>query len=278
MDMGNEVKEQENPIIKNLKIDINNIEESLKTVKPTNFKRHVIKDLKISAKLIRFLMPFALVTYGTFTIASKNNFTPVKLDDVKICQNIKTEFDNRNNETVQYQYEEFSEIDNKLFYTGKWNEVKENYYEREYRVYPISLDKVDLIKGLLKTDEDLLLQYLGEPLTTVTTVRNNVPIEEQEEDTYINVITYGKDGNKCTMGKESKLNNAANTLFYLAGNAGLCLLVVATIKPFKMDITEEIKKINHKYKPIDEKLLRRKLEIKKENYERLTGDKYDKSR
>ena len=267
-----------NSVIKNLEVDIDNLEDMLKKVKPINLKKHVVKDIKITGKLFKFILPFALMTSATFSVASDFNFTPVKLDDVKICQNIRTEFDNRNNETIQYQFKEFSEIDNRLYYTGNWNKVGENYYERDYRVYPISLDKVGLIKGLLETDEDLLLQYLGEPLTNVTTVRNNVSDEELEQKPYIDVVTYGKDNTNCIIGKESKITNAANTLLYLIGNAGVCLLGVSKIKPFRMDIIDEVKRLNKKYKPIDEKLLRRKLEIKKDNYERLTGEQYDRTR
>ena len=275
---GNGLEEQENPLVKQLKVDIGNLEDTLKDIKPNNLKKQLIKNIKISEKLLKFIMPFALITCGTFSIASDFNFTPVKLDDSKICQNKKTEFDNRNNETIEYQYEEFPEIDNRLFYTGKWYKTDDDYFEREYRIYPISLDSIEQIKTLLKTDEELLIESLGEPLTSVTTLKNNITPEELEENPLISVVTYSKDENKCIIGKESKLTNAANTLLYLIGNAGICLLIVSRVKAFQMDIMSEIRKLNNKYKLEDEKLLKRKLEIKKENYERLTGEKYDRTR
>ena len=272
----NNVLKEKNSIIKNLEVDIDALEETLKQSKNINFKRSVVKNLKLYGTFIRFIFPIALVTTATFTIAENNNFTPVIRDDQKVCQSIKTVFDNRGDESHEYQYEDYPTIDNTLNIQGAWHINDKNNYEREHRIYQISADDIAQIKELIN-DEEALQEHLGEPKTTIIYETKNLTEEEKEEKPYVKVTTYGKDENNCITAKESTLTNFANTIFYCVGNAALSIIVM-TRKPFKMNFIENAKRIIEENRPISEFLLKRKIEIKQENYETLTGNRYVKRR
>lgn len=264
-------------IVDNLKVEINNLEKLLKNAKAINLKRNIIKNVKITGKIFKVLLPFILIPTATFTMARALNTTPIKIDYVKKCQSLKREYDNRNNETIEYTDKLYEESDNQLLYTGKWTKDDE-YYTRENSTYTISTDKVGLVKGLFETDKDRLLEYLGEPTKKQIVLKKNVTPEELEEEPYIKVTTYEPDETYCTIERESTVTNVVFTLMYFVGTGALTFVTAATFDEPRFTLAGDIFDIKANYLPIDEKALRKKLAIKKEIYESLTGNKYKKSK
>ena len=266
-----------NNSIDNLKVDIDNIEEILKNAKKINLKRSIIKNVKITGKVFKVLLPFILIPTATFSFAKAINVTPIKIDTTKICQNLKREYDNRNNETLEYTDEKYTEADNQLLYTGKWTKDDE-YYTRENNTYIITLDKVGLVKGLFDNDQDMLLEYLGEPTNKQIVMKKNVTPEELEEEPYIKVTTYEPDETYCTIKKESNASNAIFTFLYFLNTGALTYLTALMFDEPRFTLRSDIYDIKADYIPVNEEALRKKLAIKKVIYESITGNKHDKTK
>lgn len=228
-----------------------------------------LKNLKIIVETGKLLFPYVLaagITTGGFMAVGK---TPFYKDDCKQPLEIKKEFDSLGNIRIEQQYFEYENVKNTLFYYSKWDRVKDNIYSRyiyTYYVPEISEDKMmELIDGNL---EDLY-NFLGEPTNIGKETKVNLSLDEINSNELIEAVVYLKDENNYIVIKESSSSNVGYTMLWLLFLMFTKSIASSIRKYSKYDYAKSIEEIKSNTNPVDIDELKRKLIIKKDNYERL---------
>ena len=119
-------------------------------------------------------------------------------------------------------------------------------------------------------DSATIEEVLGEPYRTCIETKDSLTEEEMTENPYIKVMFYDRDRNDVTIRRETVGENVATTiLFIYISLFGSCFTQKFVNKRLPVDYKEIIQDIKEKYKNVSSEDIQKKLEIKRENYERL---------
>ncbi len=267
-------KLKQQKLLYQLKDEIDTLEKEIKYQKIKNLKISIIRNSKITANTIRAITPYTislmLVTGGFKAITGGYPF--ICDNEKKIPASITREIDSLGNinETKKYttQTQESQEI--YLYKNWKYNDIREEYI-RNIELYELNnLDEKEL-ENLITLDETELTELFGNPEYYSTEAINT--LNKEEKRPYIKIITTKEDNNDYITKKETLTENIIGTVVYLYSLiiAEFTTLLYATVNQ-KNNYREknDIVKMNYPY--INKEINIKKLEIKKENYNRLTRE------
>jgi hypothetical protein len=260
-------RQEQKQLLLQMKKEILSLEDSIKQYKLMNIEIKTIKNLKITARCIQLFAPYIVSTgiiYGGFTLLGNS---PLVND--KTYLNIMTEFDNEGNIRYESQYGSFDGED-VLYYYSSWTK-DDDFYSRNIETYYLE-DKTyeDLID--IFEYSDLKLKYtLGQPTSNIKETKNNITEEELDKQTYLKAIIYEEDNDNYIITDESFKKGFLKALGFgsLLGCINLTISAIRK-KVSSFNFIESINQIEEENRPIDINALNKKLELKKENYDRLT--------
>lgn len=267
--LSEDLKRKKQKMMNDLAKEVNKDEKYVNHYNLYKAKLRALKNLKIIVETGKLFLPYVLaagITTGGFMAVGK---TPFYKDDCKQPLEIKKEFDSLGNIRIEQQYFEYENVKNTLFYYSKWDMVKDNLYSRDiykYYIPEISEDKMmELIDGNL---EDLY-SFLGEPTNIGKETKVNLSLDEINSSELIEAVVYLEDEDNYIIIKESSSSNVGYTMLWLLFLMFTNSMASSIRKYSKYDYAKSIEEIKSNTKPIDIDELKRKLMIKKDNYERL---------
>ena len=262
-----------NNLIKNLENEINDLEQQLTNEQKINKQRKIIRTIKISMATIRRLAPYSLIlvlsTTGWKTITGSYPF--IRDNNNKVPKKIMREIDNYGNIKEQGQYKGFEDKQNLVKYYTNWEKASDGFYTREVSTYILKDISDTRIENILTKKENIQDKY--KPLSIIEEKQNNIENQEKNNEELIVIRTYTEDENDYILKKESIIGNFFTTLGYIFFiiyiEAGACVI---RAKFFEFNYNEKVNEIKRKYPLINKEQLTKKLELKKDNYNRLTEE------
>lgn len=260
-----------------LKSDIEKLEKDIKDSKRVNSKINSIRNFKISLRVMQLIAPYAVtagIIVGGFKLIGGG--LPFYRDEFKYKAYITKQFDSIGNVSYEKEYDyplfrSESDPENIIKYYGKWKQREDGYYERTVEIYKLDdLKEEDVLKLFEK--ENLNLQdLLGQPTNKIETT-NKLTEEQINAGFYLESIMYSKDKNDFIVVKEPLFDDLLTAGIEAAVIAIISLIIHFFWRKEVSDFSLEdcIDEIKEKHPDIDIEALRKKLEIKKSNYDRLT--------
>ena len=260
-----------NFLSKKIKKEINKLEIELKFLKLINLKINTIKNIKISTRAMQYIAPyiFTAAFIGSF-FKSFGLGLPFVEDTFQKNLKIKKSFDNLGNTSTEQQYDRFERDKNTLYYYSKWNLNENNYYSRTVETYRLNKFSEEYIQKLLENNNKELQDILGEPITRNTEIQKNIPQEELNKKEYIQILIYSEDTKDYIIYEETLSENLKVTLMYIILTS-LGELITFGIRKQISDFNYSncIEEIKRKNQLLNLDTITKKLELKKENYNRL---------
>ena len=271
-------KLEKKELLLKLKKEIDEMESSIKHVGVANAKIRTKKYLKISARLLRFMLPYLAVgTILTGAFCYTLNTKPFHRDYVKRNLQRKTTLESNGHVSYVETYDKFSSTEESLEYYGRWQKGEDGFYSRSVRTYNVddlTIEKVLDLFDKFNQDEKLTLEdILGKP-TSNKKETSNYLTEKDMKEAYLKVILYDQNNNEYIMAKETIEEDLVMSIFYIL------LFLIFEYLTFNLvnavnrnafdKLLESIRIIEADYRLVDAKSLSKKLEIKRDNYDRLT--------
>lgn len=256
-------------LLEQMRNDIVALENKIKFSKLTNLKIGAIRNLKISLRATQLIAPYVLTAgliAGGFKLLGS---CPFYRDIHQQNLNTMKEFDNLGNIRYEEQYKDLTASDMLYFY-GKWEKSKDGFYIRTVEKYEIKELTEEEIKDLFEKEQITLQDILGAPVSSFQESNNNVPEEEIERDNYFQAIIYTENDEDYILVRESSSDNIVLSILYVLLTA-LCELLPLYIRceVSSFDFRNCVSEIKEKHQSVDIPTLKKKLEIKRENYNRL---------
>ena len=259
-------------ILLELSKEIDNLENEIEHQKLLNLKTKAIRTIKISKNKIRrytpYIMALMITTEGCKLISGGY---PFKRDNYhKEYSKVMTEIDNDNNITERKQYKNFDNDYDRIIIYSNWNK-EENKYKRDLEVYEIDNIKLDDIKKYLTLTKEDLKEILDYPLFQTTEYTDKITNQELTSTPEIKAITFREDKKDYILKKESIIENIFVSIIYIfiLTAAEFGVLLYRGIYS-KFNYKERIARIKDLYPYIDKEKTIKKLEIRRQNYDRLT--------
>ncbi len=263
-----------------MKKEIDTLEFDIKYSSLRNAKMGAIKNLKIYARALQLVAPYVVtagIVAGGFALFGDIPFYPN--DEVKAYSNVMTEFDNAGNIRKEQQYASFKDEsghkldsnDNLLYYYSKWEKIDDGLYSRVVQTYSIDEKTYeDIIK--LFDKKDLSLEgILGEPDSNIKETKNNLTEEELQEGAFIQAIVYSKDEGDYIIRKQTVGENIFLSILYVFVSMLIEMGPLYYRSEYSsFDFLRCVNEIKRKYQPLDIDVAKKQLELKKDNYNRLT--------
>lgn len=261
-----------------MKKEIELLESEIKYSSFVNVRIGAIRNLKISARVLQKVAPYVLtagIIAGGFTLLGDIPFYPN--DEWKVYSNVMTEFDNVGNIKTEQQYDSFEvngntldNSDSMLYYYSKWEKSDDEFYSRTVQTYSIKKKSIEDIMELFKKEDLKLEDVLGKPNSNIKETKNNLTEDEIQEKSIIKAVIYNEDKNDYIVHKETVEENICSSALYVI-IAGLCEFLPSywRRKHSNFDFADCVKEIKRKHQSLDIDTLTKKLELKKDNYNRL---------
>ncbi len=266
----NEKKELEKQkLLIQMKNEIESLERQIKYSRLSNLKINSIKNLKLTARILQLVTPYALtagILAGVFSIAG---ITPFRRDKKEVYSNVMMEFDNLGNIRYEQQYNDFNKINVFKFYS-KWESQEGDFYTRIVKTYNVEEKTYEELVELINKENLSLEDILGEPISIIKETKNNLTEEEINKKAFMQATIYRKDINDYIIKEETINENILLTIFYLLANVPLgAVLAFIRSQLSSFDFGECVERINDEYESVDTQELRLKLEIRRDNYNRM---------
>ena len=240
-----------------MKKDIEKTKWNLEHFDSYKKRQNVLKNLKIYGNVVRVFAPyvltFGIVTFGFHCVMGKHLFSHNYIkNDVKLDS---------------YNYEEQIKNFNKsvyLFHYDKWTKEDDQKYYRKVECYSINnLAEYDILDICDKNIDEIL----GSPIFTNFEISDSI----DENEDYYEVISYNKNNQSYRIIKESSGKNILSIILYIV------ILEFAEVVPFfyyktfsKFSFNKDEDDLNNRYNNLSKNNLYKILEIKKNNFDRLT--------
>ncbi len=265
-------KMQQKKLLDCMKKEIEILEFETKFPHFVNAKINTVKNLKISAKALQLVAPYVLVSgilVLPFAFFGKTPFYGG--DEWKQYSHVMTEVDHSGTVRQVQQYSEFENEDNQLYYYTKWQQGEDGQYFREIRTYSIKEKTYEDAIKMLDQDHVVLENLLGKPTSIFKETKSHVTSLELEKDPFMSVIVYDIDKNDYLVHKETVQENIAYSLLYILLAVGLSTSTYMFRRVFStFNFSNSLEQIKNDYPSLDLDSIMKKLEIRKDNYKRLT--------
>lgn len=267
--------EQKQMLLK-MKKEIETMENEINDYKFEYIKKSTIKNLKITAKAFQLVAPYILTAGIVAEIFNISGNKPFSSNNERVYLNTMTEFYSMGNINIKKQYGDFKDsieniLDNRdsvLYLYSKWEKDSNNSYYRIIEIYSIKNKTYEDVKKILSQDD--LEKYLDDSNYYETEIKNDLNIQELNSKNFIKAIVYDKDKNDYIEYKKNIFKNISCSIIYIFF-ASFCEFIPFYLRSnySKFDFMKSVNKINEKYKTKDINVLIKKLEIKKNNYDRM---------
>ena len=267
----NRQKLQQERLMKKLENEIKEIEKEINNVKLTNFKIKTVRNLKIGLRAIQLFAPYIVTACIVFDIFSLMGTTPFIRDNEKQKLKVKKEFDSFGNIRYEQQYESFDNSLNKVYYIGKWNKKDDGFYSREIKTYVIDDNIKDIVTKIVDDCNITSLEdVFDKPNSVKIQIQNNLTDEEISKEAYLEAAIYSTSSDDFIIVKESLANNLYVTFLWFIVTIFTELIPLnIRSKCSSFSFEDCFNNLVDRYQPQDTQSLIKKLEIKKENYNRL---------
>ena len=260
--------EDRKQLLFSLEKDLKKFEYKINHQKLEKIKSKINKHIKLTICKGRIIAPFAIalgITLGGSIICG---VTPFYVDKEKSNLKVMEEISSTGSIRYEEQYVPFENTDNTITYYDYWKETDDHMFSRDIKVYNIgSIDK-EKINEILKSESNNLDEIFGNPILNKTEIKYDVSYTENIS--YLEAKIYSEDERKYTYINQSVKKNVYETIFWILLTLVLESLAIAIRDVFPI-----------RYKEIKAKLekedidyltdLEKKIEIRKNNYERLTN-------
>ncbi len=267
--------EQKQMLLK-MKKEIETMENEINDYKFEYIKKSTIKNLKITARAFQLVAPYILTAGIVAEIFNISGNKPFSSNNERVYLNTMTEFYSMGNINIKKQYGDFKDsieniLDNRdsvLYLYSKWEKDSNNSYYRIIEIYSIKNKTYEDVKKILSQDD--LEKYLDDSNYYETEIKNDLNIQELNSKNFIKAIVYDKDKNDYIEYKKNIFKNISCSIIYIFF-ASFCEFIPFYLRSnySKFDFMKSVNKINEKYKTKDINVLIKKLEIKKNNYDRM---------
>lgn len=236
------------------------------------FQKEITEKLKIAGKGLEYLMPyFLVVTILTGACKLTTSSFPFYLDDTKKYLKTIKEFDSSGLIRVDTTYEETNINNNILAYTTSWMKIDTSFM-RETKIYNLNILTEENIQSLLKNSHINFEDILGEPIKVSKEYSSSLSDKELNLKPTLKAYLYQEDLNDYIVLEEDESYNLLITIIFaiIAFGATSATYFFLSAKPdynFASDIQEIMNNSG-----LSKNDLSKILELKKKNYERLTGD------
>ena len=276
--MSNSKKERENhkkklekkKLLLQMKKEVKSLEKQIKYPRLTNFKISSVKNLKISARALQLVAPYVLtagIVAGGFVLSGN---IPFYRDKKEIHSSIMTEFDNLGNIRYEQQYDDFENSSNVLQSYSQWQLQEDGLYSRIVKTYNVNNKTYEELIELFNKENLSLENLFGEAISTIKETKNNLSEDEINEKEFLQAVIYSEDEQDYIIRKETVGDNILFSVLYVALTALVETIPLDFRKKFSsFDFGECVENIKDKYKPTDIQELTRKLEIRRDNYNRM---------
>ncbi len=257
-----------------LEKEINDLEKEIKYQKIKNLKTHIIRNMKISANIVRLFTPYTITLLLTTTgcKAITGGYPFIRDNTHKIAANITKEIDNLGNiyEKKQYGMNKKEKDELYLYTNWEYDQSTEN-YTRDVEKYELYNLNENIIEDLITLDVDTIKEMFGNPEYQLKETTNNITEEEKEET--MKAIIHTKDTKDYILTKEPIMKNIlVSTVYIFILITGEFIVLLFIELKGKFDFREEKEQIKIKHPYINKEINLKKLEIKKDNYNRLTRE------
>ena len=249
-----------------LEEEIEFIKEELKDIR----KKTYIKNLKISKKVFKRVAPYVLsasIVAGGFKLVGAG--LPFYNDNVKKTAEVKSEFDASGrlikSERVYGSYD-FEEKINRVIIYGKWNNVKDNEYEREVLSYKINKKDFANIMSIDDIDNIDFNKLFGKPYMHV--YETSYDLGDIDNDGFVKIILYSKDKDDYIIVKQGFKENIGTSF----GAVAIIFLIYSIIGIYRsnysnFDYRYEVEGIKYRYRDVEKLKKKLKKELKKKREE-----------
>ena len=254
-----------------MKKEVEDLERQIKYTKLVNLKNALIRETLINGRRLQWLAPFILtacITAGGAKLIGAG--FPFYMDDIEKFLYTKKEFDNTGNIRYEEQYGEFNSLTHQINHYTKWEDAGNGFYTRRVESYKLSDITDEKVLSLFEKDNLTISDIFGNKVSSVKETKNNLTEEELMQEEYLEATIYKKDEDDYIIVKESIDDNIGYTAIYVL------VTILAEIIPLfyrlessKFDYDDAVYKIREKYSKVDVEKVKKLLEIKRDNYNRL---------
>ncbi len=261
---------EQKKLLLQMKKEIKQLENEIKYSKLTNLKIKTVRNLKISARAMQLVAPYVLtagILAGGFKLLGA---CPFYRDIHQQNLNTMKEIDSLGNIRYEEQYDDFTSSSNMLHFYGKWEKSENGFYTRTVEKYELEKLTEEEIIALFEKERITLRELLGAPISSIQESDNSITEEEIEEENYFQAIIYSENKEDYILVRESSSDNFVESLLYILLTV-LCEFLPLAFRSevSSFDFGNCVSAIKEKHRPIDIPVLIKKLEIKRENYNRL---------
>ena len=260
-------------LVNKLSEDIKELEGKLETVNKDNLKLSAIRNIRIFGRFIQMVAPYLVAAALVFTAQSFLIDIPFYQENIKSYKNYMVNLDSKGVISYQDKYEDFDGTSEITIYS-KWEKEDDEFYSRTIRNYSLRDYSIDEVKQFINKDTVTVEDILGEPKKEIKEHKNILTEEELNNNGYMEAVKYYEDTDDFIIIQQEAGLNVVLTILYLLITFG-CEIGVAK---FRYDVSDfsfssKVNAIKRKYPKIDRKLLEKKLNIKRQTYNRLVGGK-----
>lgn len=263
-----------------MKKEIESLESKIMHSSLTNAKIGTIRNLKIGARALQLVAPYALtagIIAGGFILLGNTPF--YNGDEWKVYSSVMTEIDNNGNVRFEQQYDNFEDdegnildsSDNVLYYYSKWQKNGVGLYLRTVQTYSLENKSYEEVLKLFEKEDLKLEDVLGEPDSNIKETKNNLTEKELQAGPFIKAVVYREDTKDYIMQRETVGENIESSVLYII------LTLICELAPLyfrhehsSFDFLDCIEVIKREHQSLDIETMRKKLELKRENYDRMT--------
>jgi hypothetical protein len=264
-----EKEKTEEEIVDDLQKEINSLEKEIDTIEKTNFKKAVIKNVKLTGKFLRKWVPI-LVVGVTFSLAYNGLVAkPFQRQPIKAPAYTRTTQDSLGNIDVYKQYTSFSSTQNYVDVTSPWEKNDDGYSQTVKRYYLNEENTkmvLDVLNGNLVASFDSIFSV---PNAVAVNTSNHLTEEELNNKETIKVVFFDEDKNDTIVRQTELTEEIGITLVYLMGILLVECLALAALENDRNKCDSKIREIKENYQPLYTEPLKKELKLKREECNKL---------
>ncbi len=257
-------------LLQQMEKEIESLEKEIKQQKLRNLKINSVKNLKITARVLQLIAPYvvsaSIVTWFFFS----NGIIPFHRDKREIYSRVMTEFDNLGNIRYEQQYADFDDQNNVFKFYSQWQLQADGFYTRTIKTYNIEEKTYEELRELFNKENLTLEDFLGKPILTIKETKNNLTDDELNKEPFMQAIIYNVDENDFIIQEESFAEDMYSTIgyFFLLGGVEFVLRFLRS-EFSSFNFRKYVERVKDNYQLADTQELTHKLEIRRDNYNRL---------
>ena len=258
--------------------EIEALKQEIKDKKRDNFKTGGIRNLKVAAKALEIVRPYALaagLVVGTFALCKA---TPFYRDNVKAHLVTLTEYNEKGDSKTSQKYESTKYVSktedksSKIVCCTKWQQNSNGSYSRDKEIYSLDGKTFDDISELIGKNEQEIRQILNEKFSFITKseeISKELTEEDLKKDFTFMAMMYSEDKNNYIVRKEETGRNLVSTYFCICILLASESIVLYLKNGLEGESFYDVIYVKNQYKKINLTELKEKLKVKELEYKNL---------